>query len=90
VTIQLQLTNISYQTVFYLSRQRTISTDLVIQWIGTMLYPASGRNMKMKVKGSSKTTVFTYPLAGIPGFARDEKLRKQIFEITWRNKGCIG
>jgi len=29
-------------------------------------------------------------LAGVPGFARDEKLRKQIFEITWRKKVWIG
>ena len=29
-------------------------------------------------------------LAGVPGVARDEKLRKQIFEITWRDKGWIG
>jgi len=27
---------------------------------------------------------------GVPGVARDEKLRKQIFEITWRDKGWIG
>jgi len=29
-------------------------------------------------------------LAGVPGVARDEKLRKQIFEMTWRDKGWIG
>jgi len=29
-------------------------------------------------------------LAGVPGVAQDEKLRKQIFEITWRDKGWIG
>ena len=29
-------------------------------------------------------------LAGVPGVARDEKLRKQIFEITWRDKGWLG
>jgi hypothetical protein len=29
-------------------------------------------------------------LAGAPGVARDEKLRKQIFEIAWRDKGWIG
>jgi len=28
-------------------------------------------------------------LAGVPGDARDEKLQKQIFEITWRDKGWI-
>jgi len=31
-----------------------------------------------------------YLLAGVPGVARDEKLQKQIFEITWRDKGWIG
>jgi hypothetical protein len=31
-----------------------------------------------------------YSLAVVPGIARDEKLRKQIFEITWRDKGWIG
>jgi hypothetical protein len=29
-------------------------------------------------------------IAGVPGIARDEELRKQIFEITWRDKGWIG
>jgi hypothetical protein len=29
-------------------------------------------------------------LAGVPGVARDEKLRKQIFEIACRDKGWIG
>jgi hypothetical protein len=29
-------------------------------------------------------------LAGVPGVARDDKLGKQIFEITWRDKGWIG
>jgi hypothetical protein len=29
-------------------------------------------------------------LAGLPGVAWDEKLQKQIFEITWRDKGWIG
>jgi hypothetical protein len=29
-------------------------------------------------------------LAGVPGVARDEKLRKQIFEITLRDKAWIG
>jgi hypothetical protein len=29
-------------------------------------------------------------LAGIPGFDRDEKLRKELFEITRRNKVWIG
>jgi len=29
-------------------------------------------------------------LAEVPGIARDENLRKQIFEMTWRDKGCIG
>jgi len=29
-------------------------------------------------------------LAGVPGVARDEKLRNQIFEIAWRDKGWIG
>jgi hypothetical protein len=31
-----------------------------------------------------------YLTSGVPGFARDEKLQKQIFEITWRDKGWIG
>ena len=35
-------------------------------------------------------TVIHNVLAGVPGVARDEKLRKQIFEITWRDKGWIG
>jgi len=36
-------------------------------------------------------SLFLYRLlAGVPGVARDEKLRKQIFEITWRDKGWIG
>jgi hypothetical protein len=29
-------------------------------------------------------------LTGVPGVARDEKLQKQIFKITWRDKGWIG
>jgi hypothetical protein len=29
-------------------------------------------------------------LPGVPGVARDEKLRKQIFEITWRDRVWIG
>jgi hypothetical protein len=29
-------------------------------------------------------------LAEVPGIARDENLRKQIFEMTWRDKGWIG
>ena len=29
-------------------------------------------------------------LAGVPSVAYDEKLRKQIFEITWRDEGWIG
>jgi hypothetical protein len=29
-------------------------------------------------------------LAGVPGIARDEKLRKQVFKITWRDKSWIG
>jgi hypothetical protein len=29
-------------------------------------------------------------LAGVPGVARDENLRKQIFEIAWRDEGWIG
>ena len=38
-----------------------------------------------------QTFIFIYKiLAGVPGVARDEKLRKQIFEITWRDKGWIG
>jgi hypothetical protein len=38
-----------------------------------------------------QTFIFIYTiLAGVPGIARDEKLRKQIFEITWRDKGWIG
>jgi len=42
----------------------------------------------------SKGTIFSYyiyaELAGVPSVARDEKLRKQIFEIPWRDKGWIG
>jgi hypothetical protein len=42
----------------------------------------------------SKGTFFSYyiyaELAGVPDVARDEKLRKQIFEIAWRDKGWIG
>jgi hypothetical protein len=37
-----------------------------------------------------QTFIFIYILAGVPGLARDEKLRKQIFEITWRDEGWIG
>jgi len=36
------------------------------------------------------TSCFLCILAGVPGIARDEKLRKQMFEITWRDKGWIG
>jgi hypothetical protein len=46
---------------------------------------------KRKRTERKKTRLFTYySLAGIPGVTRDEKLRKQIFEITWRDKGWIG
>jgi hypothetical protein len=31
-----------------------------------------------------------YVLARVPGVARDEKLRKQVFEITWREKDWVG
>jgi len=38
-----------------------------------------------------QTIIFIYKiLAGVPGVARVEKLLKQIFEITWRDKGWIG
>ena len=33
---------------------------------------------------------FKHKLAGVPGVARDENLQKQIFEITWIDKGWIG
>jgi len=29
-------------------------------------------------------------IAGVSGVARDEKLRMQMFEITWRDKGWLG
>jgi hypothetical protein len=31
-----------------------------------------------------------YVPAELPGVAREEKLRKQIFEITWRDEGWLG
>jgi len=37
-----------------------------------------------------ESITFINVLAAIPGVDRDEKLRKQLFEITWRDKGWIG
>jgi hypothetical protein len=34
--------------------------------------------------------MFYITQAGVPGVVRDEKLQKQIFEITWRDKDLIG
>jgi len=50
------------------------------------------RNVDLyKVQTNKQTFISIYKiLAGVPGVARDEKLRKQIFEITWRDKGWIG
>ena len=54
------------------------------------------RNMDLykvqtNIQTNQQTFIFIYKiLAWVPGVARDEKLRKQIFEITWRDNGWIG
>jgi hypothetical protein len=43
-----------------------------------------------EIKGTLETNNYIVILAGVPDVAWDEKLRKEIFEITWRDKGWIG
>jgi len=54
------------------------------------MYKITSRNTVPLYQQKIRQWSFYNILAGVPGVARDEKLRKQIFEIAWRDKGWIG